>query len=153
MSYPYTPQQIHEHVHAAKIVRENTRFEIINRGEHGAGFDVILDVLHGPFVDLRYLGKAAELNQPPTYESALILAGHRVRGVGHNWVGRNNLRAKQRIPAGWHENRCDPNLPTTHPAYNRHQPLPEFAPTDFGDFIGRCAQLWTIDLKTEEVLL
>lgn len=86
-------------------------------------------------------------------ESALILGGYRVRGVGHNFVGRNNLRAKRRIPAGWHQNRCDPNLPTTHVDYNRHEPLPGFEPTDFGAFIGLCAQLWTIDLKTPDVML
>lgn len=138
---------------APKVVRENKPLEVSARGERSAGFDVNLDLLDGPFVDLRYLGKAAELDQPPTYESALILGGHRVRGIGHNFVGRNNLRAKQRIPAGWHQNRVDPNLPTAHVEYNRHEPLPNFAPTDFGDFIGKCAALWAIDLQTPEVLV
>lgn len=153
MSYPYTRQQIHDFVTATKIVRENSPLKVEKRGERGANFDANLDLMDGPFVDLRYLGKAAQLNEPPTYESALILGGHRVRGVGHNFVGRNNLRAKQRIPAGWHQNKCDPNLPTSHAEYNRHEALPGFAPTDFGDFIGRCAALWTIDLKTPEVLV
>lgn len=112
-----------------------------------------LDLLDGPFVELRYLGKAADHTHPPTYEAALILGAHRVRGIGHHHVGRNNLRAKQRIPAGWHQNRCDPNLPTTHPESNRHEPLPAFAPTDFRDFVTTCARLWAIDLQTEEVLL
>lgn len=153
MSYPYTRQQIHEFVRAPKLVRENTRFEVSKRGEHSASFDVNLDLSGGLFADLRYLGKAAAVDQPPTYESALILSGHRVRGIGHNFVGRNNLRAKQRVSAGWHQNRVDPNLPTAHVEYNRHEPLPHFAPTDLGDFIGKCAQLWAIDLKTQEVLL
>ncbi len=153
MNYPYTRQQINDFVAAPKLVRENSPLNVERRGEHGAGFGVNLDLVDGVFVDLRYLGKAAELKAPPTYESALILAGHRVRGVGHNHVGRNNLRAKLRIPAGWHQNKVDPNLPTSHVEYNRHEPLPNFGPTDFGDFIGRCAQLWAIDLNTEKVLL
>lgn len=153
MPYPYTRQQIHDFVQAPKVVRENTKLEVSKRGEKGAGFEVNLDLEDGPFVDLRYLGKATEVEQPPTYESSLILGGHRVRGIGHNFVGRNKLRAKQRILAGWHQNRVDPNLPTTHDDYNRHEPLPMFAPTDFGDFITKCAELWTIDLRTPEVLL
>jgi len=153
MAYLYTRHQIQEFVQTPKIVRENTQLEVLKHGEHGAGFDVNLDLLDGPFVDLRYLGKAADQREPPTYEASLILGGHRVRGVGHNFVGRNKLRAKQRIPAGWHQNRCDPNLPTSHVEYNRHEPLPEFAPSDFGDFIGKCAQLWAIDLRTPEVLV
>jgi hypothetical protein len=35
--------------------------------------------------------------------------------------------------------------------HTRHEPLPHFEPTDFGDFIGKCARLWTIDLQTPEM--
>lgn len=153
MSYPHSRNQIHELVQAAKVVRENSNLEVNVFGEHGGRFDVNLDVVGGSFIDFRYLGKATDQREPAGYEGNLILAGHRVRGVGHNYVGRNNLRAKQRIPAGWHQNKVDPNLPTSHAEYNRHEPLPDFAPTDFGDFISKCAQLWAIDLKTQEVLL
>lgn len=153
MSYPYTRDQVHEFVRSPKVVRANAALLVEKRGERGAGFDANLDLKEGAFVDLRYLGKATEISQPPTYEAALILAGHRVRGVGHHFVGRNNLRAKARIPAGWHQNRVDPNVPTSHPEYNYHEPLTGFAPTDFGDFIQRCARLWAIDLETPEVLL
>ncbi|HEU5078817.1 MAG TPA: hypothetical protein VFT72_06370 [Opitutaceae bacterium] len=153
MGYPYTRHQINELVQASKRVRTNTRLEVSRRGELGAWFDVNLDLADGGFVDLRYLGKATDVSQPSSYESNFILAGYRVRGVGHNFVARNNLRSKQRIPAGWHQNRCDPNLPTSHVEYNRHEPLPEFAPTDFGDFIAKCAKLWAIDLAMPEVLL
>jgi hypothetical protein len=153
MSYPYARHQIHEFVQAAKVVRENSPLVVEKHGEHGGKFDVYLDLRSGSFVDLRYLGKAADQRDPSGYEGNLILAGHRVRGVGHNFVGRNNLRAKQRIPAGWHQNKVDPNLPTSHPEYNRHEPLPNFAPTDFGAFISGCARLWAIDLNMEDVLL
>jgi hypothetical protein len=153
MTYPYPRHSIQELVQALKVVRENERLVVERKGENGASFGVNLDLLDGPFVDLRYLGKAANHTLPATYEAGLILGAHRVRGVGHNYVGRNNLRAKRRISAGWHQNLCDPNLPTTHAEYNRHEPMPEFAPTDFGDFVGKCADLWKIDLRTEEVLL
>lgn len=153
MTYSYPRHRIQELVQAPKVVRENERLATERKGEDGASFGVNLDLLDGPFVDLRYLGKAANHTQPPTYEASMILGGHRVRGVGHNHVGRNNLRAKRRIAAGWHQNLCDPNLPTTHAEYNRHEPMAEFAPTDFGDFVGKCARLWKIDLQTEEVLL
>jgi hypothetical protein len=153
MTYPYPRHRIQELVQAPKVVRENERLEIETKGEHGAAFGVNLDLLDGPYIELRYLGKAANHTQPATYEANLILGGYRVRGVGHNFVGRNNLRAKRRIPAGWHQNLCDPNLPTTHDEYNRHEALAGFAPTDFGDFVGKCARLWAIDLQAEEVLL
>jgi len=153
MSYPHTCHQIHELVQAPKVVRENARLQVEKYGEHGGKFDVHLDVVGREFFDVRYLGKATDQSKPDGYEANLILAGYRVRGVGHNHVGRNNLRAKQRIPAGWHQNKVDPNLPTSHVEYNYHEPLPHFTPTDFGDFIGKCARLWTIDLQTPEVLV
>jgi hypothetical protein len=96
MSYPHARHQIHELVQAPKVVRENSRLEVEASGEHGGRFDVDLDLVDGPFVDLRYLGKATDQREPTGYEGNLILAGHRARGVGHNFVGRNNLRAKQR---------------------------------------------------------
>ena len=123
MSYPHSRHQIHELVQAPKVVRENARLVVEKHGEHGGKFDVNLDLMDGPFVDLRYLGKATDQRNPDGYEANLILAGHRVRGVGHNHVGRNNLRAKQRIPAGWHQNKVDPNLPTFHGARKGGQVL------------------------------
>jgi hypothetical protein len=153
MNYPFPKHRIDELVSAPKVVRENEQLSVERRGEAGAAFHVNLDLQDGPFVDLRYLGKAGNGAQPHTYEANLILAGYRVRGVGHHAVGRNNLRAKRRIPAGWHQNICDPNLPTVHPESNRHEPLQAFAPSDLGDFINQCARLWAIDLKAEEPLL
>lgn len=153
MNYPYPRHRIHELVCAPKVVRENERLVVERRGEHGAVFGVNLDLVDGPFVDLRYLGKAADQTEPTSFDASLILGAHRVRGVGFNHVGRNNLRAKLRIPAGWHQNFCDPNVPTVHPEANRHEALTAFAPTDFVDFIGQCARLWAIDLRREEVLL
>ena len=153
MNYPFPKHRIDELVSAPKVVRENEQLSVERRGETGAAFQVHLDLKKGSFVDLRYVGKAANSTQPDTYEANLLLGGHRVRGVGHHAVGRNNLRAKRRIPAGWHQNICDPNLPTVHLEYNRHEPLRMFAPSDLGDFINRCAHLWAIDLQAEEPLL
>ena len=77
-----------------------------------------------------------------------------MRGIGHCAVGRQNFRAKFRIPPGWHQNVCDPNVPTDdHQNRNRHDPLPGFAPSDFSDFVRKVATLWNIDLAWEEELL
>jgi hypothetical protein len=153
MRYPHPKHQIDELVRAAKVLRDGEKLDVESRGETGGTFAVNLDLVAGAFIDLRYLGKAADFKTPHSYEANLIIAGHRVRGVGHCNVRRNNLRAKLRIPAGWHQNHCDPNRSTFHPEFNRHEPLPDFLPTDFSDFITRCAGFWTIDLGTEEPLL
>ncbi len=62
------------------------------------------------------------------YDASLLLDSERVRGVGYCPVARQNFRAKLTIPAGWHQNICDPNVPTDHPEWNRHEPLPGFQP-------------------------
>ncbi len=153
MSYPIPKHRIDEIVSAPKVRLETQPLKVEKHGEHGAKFHIVVDLMDGPFVDLRYLGKAAFLVKPTSYDASLIVAAERVRGIGYSAVGRNNLRAKKRISAGWHQNFCDPNLPTLDPERNRHEPLPGFAPTDFGDFIYQCARLWVIDLATEEPLL
>lgn len=153
MSYPIPKHRIDEIVSAQKVRPETQPLKVEKHGEHGAKFQIGIDLVDGPFVDLRYLGKATTLAQPSSYDASLILAGHRVRGVGFQVVGRNNLRAKRRIKAGWHQNFCNPHVATLDPDYNRHEPLLGFAPSDFGDFIHRCAHLWVIDLAAEEPLL
>lgn len=153
MSYPFPKHRIDEIVGARKSLLAGQALRIERRGEHGGSFRNDAELIDGPYVDLRFLGKATHLARPSTYDSSLILAAERIRGVGYQAVGRNNLRAKRRIPAGWHQNFCDPNLPTLHSERERHEPLPGFAPTDFGDFINRCADLWKIDLPADAPLL
>jgi hypothetical protein len=153
MSYPYPKHRIDEIVASPKIRPETQPLRVEKHGEHGAKFQIVVDLLDGPYVDLRYLGKAAMLASPTSYDASLIVSAERVRGIGFAAVGRNNLRAKKRIPPGWHQNFCNPHLPTLDPERNRHESLPGFAPTDFGDFIHQCARLWVIDLATEEPLL
>lgn len=116
-------------------------------------FDVPLELIDGPFCDLRYLGKAGRNNLPESYDASLLLDQMRVRGVGFSPVGRQNFRTRRRIPSGWHQNVCDPNVPTDHPDWNRHDPLPDFDPVDFQDFVRRTAELWKIDLGWEAQLL
>jgi hypothetical protein len=149
MNYPFPKHRIDELVASPKVIRENETLETQLKGDTGASFDVLLDLVDGPFVDFRYLGKAGNHQKPTTYAASLILAAQRVRGVDYCALGRRNFRAKFRIPPGWHQNICDPNKPTFDPQSNRHVELPHFSPTDFGDFISRCADLWRIDLKTE----
>jgi hypothetical protein len=152
MNYRYPNHRIHEIVNAPKCLGDGQPLDIERRGEHRVGFDVTLDLIDGPFCDLRYLGGAGRKDQPETYEVNLLLEQQRVRGIGYTPVARQNFRAKLRIPQGWHQNVCDPNQSTDHPEWNRHQPLPDFAPTDFKDLIRRAAELWHIDIQWEDEL-
>lgn len=152
MNFRYPRHRIQEIVKAPKCVTEGRALEIEAR-RGGSRFDVPLDLIDGPFCDLRFLGHAGQADDPTTYDASLLLDQMRVRGIGYHPVGRRNFRAKQRIPAGWHQNICDPNVPTDHPDWNRHEALPGFAPSDFSDFVRRAAGLWSVDLRWEEELL
>jgi hypothetical protein len=153
MNYRHPRHRIQEIVQAPKCLSDGQQLETEPRGTHGARFGVDLDLKDGPYSDLRYVGTAGKVSLPETYDASLLLDQQRVRGVGHCAIARQNFRAKLRIPAGWHQNICDPNMPTDHPEWNRHEPLPGFAPVDFSDFIRATASLWNIDLGREPELL
>lgn len=146
MSFRYPRHRIHELVAARKAIFEGHQFEISVRGENAASFDTSLDLVDGPYVDLRFLGRAARRDDPSSYDTSLLIDQQRVRGIGYCAVGRNNFRAKRRVPAGWHQNICDPNMPTDDAEWNRHEALPSFSPSDFRDFVRQAADLWNIDL-------
>ena len=152
MPFPYPSRRIYEFVKAAKVVRYGETFTVSSKGHRGAGFDVNLDLLDGAFADLRYLGGAHDVAVPESYKSSLLLHGQRIRGVDYVPVGQRRFY-KKRIPAGWHQNVIDPNLPTDHDDANRHVPMPGFSPTDFKDFIKLTANLWSIELVWEETML
>jgi len=154
MNYRYPKHQIAEIISSKKCLSDGHAVDPERKGEHGAKFDASLDLIDGPaFCPVRYIGKAGHLAEPPSYDATFLLDDMRVRGVGHCAVPRQNFRAKLRIPAGWHQNICDPNVPTDHAEWNRHEPLPEFAPTDFRDFVSKVADIWRIDLNWEGKLL
>lgn len=153
MSYRFPRHRIHEIVNASKCVSEGQPLEVKSRGEQGVQFDANVDLLDGPYCDMRFLGRAGRKEWPSCYEAQFLLDQQRVRGVGFCAVGRQSFRAKLRIPAGWHQNICDPNMPTDHPEWNRHEPLLNFAPTDFSDFTKKTAALWNIDIGWEKELL
>ena len=123
------------------------------KGSHGLQFKAEVDLIDGPFLDMVFRGRATNGAEPTTYEGNFFIEQERVRGVGHHYVGRKNFRAKKRIPGGWHQNITDPQKPTNHAAYNRHEALPDFAPTDFQDFTRKVAAMWKIDLGWEGSLL
>jgi hypothetical protein len=152
MKHPYPANTVRQIIQAQKCVREGEVLEVKKRGEHGAGFNVNLDLADGPFTDIRYLGHTHDVTDIKGSEASLILAAQRVRGVGHNAIGRRRFY-KDRIPAGWHQNVIDPQLATGADDYNRHEPLPDFMPTDFKDFIRKTATIWNIDLEWEDMLL
>lgn len=98
----------------AKCVSEGASVEIKRSGDEGSQYDVNLDLADGADCDLRYLGRGGLVRKPETYDATLRLDQQRVRRVGFNPVGRQNFRAKRRIPAGWHQNVCDPNVAADH---------------------------------------
>lgn len=150
MSYIYKPHQIDELLRLPKCLPSGDTLEL-EKMSQGAGrhFETRPQLVDGPFADMRYLGKAPELDNPESYDASFLLANQRVQGVGFNPVGRHRFRFKERMPKGWHLNVCDPNRRTNDPAQNVHKPLPEFQATDFCDFINQTATLWNIDLGWE----
>lgn len=149
MNYPHPTPQIQEILDKPKCLPPGGTVELKRSSSGGRAFDTRPLLVDGPFVDLRYVGKAPVLDDPTSYDASLLLANQRVRGVGYHEIGRGNFRFKQRIPKGWHLNVCDPNLPTNDPAQNVHHPLPGFTVGDFHDFIGQTAAMWKIDLGWE----
>lgn len=151
MNYLYQPHEIEEILRKEKCLPSGDTLELETMGKSGGGrhFETRPRLIDGGFIDMRYLGKAPELDNPQTYDASFLIANQRVRGVGYEAIGRNNFRFKKRIPQGWHLNVCDPNLPTNDPEQNVHHPLPDFSTTDFHDFINKTAEMWKIDLGWE----
>jgi hypothetical protein len=83
-----------------------------------------------------------------TYHAAILVDRQRVRGIDFSPIGRKNLRTKQSIPVGWHQNIIDPTAGT-----NLHAPLEIEPVTDLVDFAQKVANLWHIEFKTEALLL
>jgi hypothetical protein len=151
MTYPYKPHQIDEILQKDKCLPPGDKLELekMSKGGIGRHFESRPQLVDGPFMDMRFVGKAPAFDKPETYDASFLLANQRVRGVGYDSIGRQNFRFKKRIPKGWHLNVCDPNLPSDVPKQNIHQPLPDFSTTDFRDFINQTAKMWKIDLGWE----
>ncbi len=144
--------RLQEIIRASKCVRPGKNLEFAESGQSGRTFDVPLDLIGGPFEAIRFTGGAHDLARPQSYYGALIVRGERIRGVDFVPIARRH-NYKVRIPAGWHQNVIDPNLPTRDLNRNRHLALPDFTPTDFRAFIQKIADLWNIDLANESTLL
>ena len=148
MSYPHPTHQIQEIISKPKCLPAGEAVELERCGKERKSmkFETRPHLIDGGFIDMRFLGSAPRLDQPETYDASFLIANQRVRGVGYNPIARENLRYKNRIPKGWHQNVCDPNLPTNDVRQNIHQPLAGFAPSDFQDFMSQTAKMWNIDL-------
>jgi hypothetical protein len=145
MSYQHPVHQIREIMAEPKCLPADITLGIHKHGD-AREFDSRPELVKGGFVDMRYTGRTHAYDDPTTYHAAFLLANQRVRGVDYEPVGKQNFRYKKRMPKGWHQNVCDPNLPTNHDAHNVHQPLDNFEPTEFIDFINLTTKLWNIDL-------
>jgi len=151
MRYPYPSHRIQEIVRAPKCLREGEVFTIKAKGEKGCKFDAELALLdEGPYSDPRYLGDTHDTASPEDYKANLLLGGEKIRGVDYHPVGRRYYY-RQRIPAGWHQDIWDPNLPTAD--NHRREPLPDFSPAHFRDFIRQTSGLWNIDTGEEATML
>jgi len=151
MTYQYKTHQIQDILSKEKCLTSDDTLELEQSGKSGKGrtFDTRPELIDGGYHHMRYLGKAPVLDDPTTYDTSFLLANHRVRGIGYNEIERQNFRFKKSIPRGWHLNVCDPNLPTNDDKQNIHQPLENFNPTDFHDFINQTSKIWKIDLGWE----
>ena len=93
MKYHYQPHQIEEFLRLEKCLAPGDTPEL-EKMSQGAGrhFETRPQLVDGPFVDMRYLGTAPELDNPETYDASFLLANQRVRGVGYDPIGRQNFR-------------------------------------------------------------
>jgi hypothetical protein len=157
MPFAYRADQIIEIVKARKVPRledflapgEPIPFQVY--GEKGRRIDVLLDLVNGPLVDLRFHVRGPILDNPETYEASLVLSGRRIRGIGWNPTARSRFY-RQMIPKGWHENMIDPNRDVSSTDYNRHLPLVDFEVTDLTDFFMKASKHWNIELRLQEEL-
>ncbi len=145
MNFRYRSYQITEIVKAAKIVREGQSLKFKSYGEKSGVLDLDLDLKDGSLLDLRLHITAGRYDEPATYEASLTLADQQVRGSGHSHTKRARFY-RTRIPRGWHENVIDPNLPTGHDNYNRHESLAAFELLDLVDFLRKVSERWNIEL-------
>ena len=72
MGFPIPSHRIHEIVRARKCVQDGKPLEVTDKGRTGKAFDELLDLVDGPFIDLRYLGKASDArgsrtSRPPSF--------------------------------------------------------------------------------------
>ena len=158
MPFSYRAEQILEIVKWRKVPRlpdflkSGQPIPFQNYGENGRRIDLLLDLVDGPLVDLRFHVRAPILNNTETYEAALLLAGKRIRGIGWNPTSRWRFY-KEKIPGGWHENLMDPNRDIKDADYNRHLAMPNFKIIDLTDFFMKTAGHWQVELEMEKELL
>lgn len=152
MIYRYKSHQILDVVKAEKVLRHDRDLRFINYGDRGKGLRADLDLADGPLLDLWFRVAAGRFDDCTTFEAALILADKRIRGIGYSATARKRFY-KDKIPKGWHQNICDPNLDTTDLDFNRHVALDEFEVTDLDDFLHKVCEQWHIALPQKGGLL
>src|SRR5258708_1879186 len=97
MAFAYRAEQIIEIAKWRKVPRladflksgEPIPFQEL--GEKGRRIDVLLDLVEGPLVDLRFHVRGPIFDNPETYEASLVLSGQRIRGIGWNATPRRRF--------------------------------------------------------------
>ncbi len=149
-TYPFSPVRIEEIIKAGKCLDEGEDLEFSKHGGSGLGLDLRPALKDGQYLDMRFVVNCSDPARTDTYESAFLLAGPRVRGIGYSPIERKK-KYKVHIPKGWHENVIDPNI--SGDDGNRHVALPDFFPSDLRGFTRKSAERWRIDLEFHGDLL
>ncbi len=149
MLFRYSSPIIYEIVRAPKKCNPEIP-PFYNYGNNGKGLECSLELVEGGLYPLKLVIYGCIYDEPKTYKASLILESRRIRGIDFEAASRSYIY-KIHIPAGWHENIIDPNLPDRDG--NRHEPL-DIDPQDLMDFQKIIARRWNImGLYEEEELL
>lgn len=144
MAWAFSAARVRELVLAPKCLGPGQKIEFSSQGD-GKELSILLDLIDGGTYHLRFIESAGRADVPASYEAALLLNNRRVRGIGHSKIERKKLFKKAHVPKGWHENVLDYTLPAAD--QNRHDPLPDFAPTDLQDFLRKVCLRWNIQIE------
>ena len=136
-----------------QVTQQIDRTLIRSRGSDRAiKLEVEIEMIDEERIPMVLQAYTTDRTDPASFHAVFIVHGQRLRGVDFDPVGRRK-GYKVRIPKGWHQNVCDPNLPSRNDMDNEHQALEDFEPSDFLDFLRRVARMWNIDLWEQEQLL
>ena len=152
--FPLSSARIRDVLQAPKRIVKDIHDVLIHAhsGVKGIEFRIEVEMMDEGYLPMQLIGRATDPTDPQTYHIVLTAHGERLRGVDYQRLAKRK-GYKIKIPAGWHQNVCDPNLPSRNDEDNRHDAMPDFRPADFLDFVRKVAAKWKIDLGEKDELL